>query len=1252
MATINQVQQRMAELGSAEFQKLVEAYLQAQRVGPVHPIGSKAGQSKTRTGTPDSLVLVSDGTYWFAECTTQKDGAVAKFLDDLDKCLSEAKTGIPKARISKVLFFANFDLATDQIETLRQAVQAHEKADEIHGLSSLSHAIRDRFPFLVRNHLQLSLDTGQILPLDHFIDTYGRNKLATPLTTKLIGRDQELKAVLEQLELHELVILSGSAGTGKTRLALEAARLFVAQHPEFEAHAIFSKGQELFDDFQARFAHDGCFLVVADDANRQRGLDYLVDAVVQRRPGQQFKIVVTVRDYARGVVLERAKPIGEVSQIALAPLDDDQIRTLAANEFDLRHPIVCDRIVSLSKGNPRLAMMVCQRVKDGASLDSVNDISGLYDFYFEAVLQDLQVLGDHDLLRVAGLVAWLRSIDREDETLMKEVLGHTGLTEQDFWRRVRELADMELFDQYEDRIVKVADQVLATYLAYRVFFVEGYLDLTSLFLAYLPRYPRRLLDTINPIFNSFYRDEVSAKIVATVRVAFQHFRETGDRPIVDTLLRQYGVLVPTETLLELKDRIESSPKGLPWPEDKKLEAAHSLAENSPLDILSHFRGVLPYEEAAIELVGRILAQTPELAPQVLRLLTAEWGFNSRTRLEGYEFPLKVLTILEAQVGQVDGGLSNLILLAASSHYLGCHVSTSESRSARTVTIIDFDLHPTEHLKSFREEFWKMLFRSAENTGSRRKLYEFLNAYPQITQRGATATILGWDAAVLIPWVLQSPEILDPASAFAVNRYLDYLDEHQVNYLPEVRELVKTDEESMFPLLVPHRWRFLRQDWDEDQERAERVSQLTKRFLDSPDHEIDELFAVLDRLWPLLDRQSDRYNSVGRINDALSGVVAASGERFLSLLDRITATHMVRDMDWTPVASMVSNLGPTATFQFLSNRQFPGRNLWLLDFFQDCPEPAQSAEHVPSLIKLFATGTLPSIHGSCRFLVGYSRFQEGLIPRIFRLLLARPDRHEAEFILVSLVLRTAVEWDISTWFSQDQDLIEKAYFIADEKEQAFDYEGKLFLQLVDLCPGFVDRYLHERFDEDLTKPRRARSHRDSAFLWTGPNIRPSLLGILLELASSEPRRLLTAQRTAEFLFRNMGDQLPTAEVQEHQNSLLREAIAASLHSPDAMYWLFDLIAEFGPDRRRSFVEFALSQNVTPGVFGRLPLISSGMSWSGSAVPEHQRRIDYLLSLLPFTQGLRFIEHRKHVEDLIHQETHSMEWERRRDFLSDD
>lgn len=90
-------------------------------------------------------------------------------------------------------------------------------------------------------------------------------------------------------------------------------------------------------------------------------------------------------------------------------LDDNQIKKLIEKEYGILNSLFLDRIAYIARGNPRLAVMAAEVVKREDKFESILDITGLYNNYFAAIKHDLEDLGDRNLIRVAGIVAFFPS---------------------------------------------------------------------------------------------------------------------------------------------------------------------------------------------------------------------------------------------------------------------------------------------------------------------------------------------------------------------------------------------------------------------------------------------------------------------------------------------------------------------------------------------------------------------------------------------------------------------------------------------------------------------------------------------------------------------------------------------------------------------------------------------------------------------------------------------------------------------------
>ena len=206
MAKINQIQNKLKELSGGAFQKLADAYLhqKIEQVKSIKSLGSVPGANKTRTGTPDTLIILENGKYILAEYTTEKKGVCEKFKEDLHKCFNEEKTGIPITEIEKIVLCHTSTLTTKEENSLKEECQKHGVELDIFGIDSISSDLHQKYPGIARDFLGVEVDTGQIVNLDDFVTTYNKRKIAAPLDTKFYFRENEIKEILQRLEENNL----------------------------------------------------------------------------------------------------------------------------------------------------------------------------------------------------------------------------------------------------------------------------------------------------------------------------------------------------------------------------------------------------------------------------------------------------------------------------------------------------------------------------------------------------------------------------------------------------------------------------------------------------------------------------------------------------------------------------------------------------------------------------------------------------------------------------------------------------------------------------------------------------------------------------------------------------------------------------------------------------------------------------------------------------------------------------------------
>lgn len=457
MAKINQIQKKLLELDGGAFQKLADSYLLKRGYRQINPIGSVIASNKVKKGTPDTLIPLSDGKYIFAEYTTQESNVFDKFYEDIKKCFNKEQTGIPIEKIQEVVLCHTTELSPKDLESLRIECAKHRVNLNVFGMGAISYDLLVKFPGIAKDYLNVEVDTGQIVPIDEFITYYGRNKLAARLDTAFHFREEEIKAIETALEKGDLVIISGHAGVGKSRLALECCEKFSQKHSSCKVQCIQNKGVDLFEDLRVHFSEPGEFLILVDDANRISGFRHFIDLLQDRRSDRQIKVVATVRDYALDSVKEFCLPYGDPFEINLQPLSENQVEQLVEEECGIKNHLYLEQINKISQGNPRLAIMAAEIAKGKNTIESIRDASELYDQYYRSIRTDLQELKDPNILKVAGIVSFFGSVDRSYEELMTDIANVFSIAKDDLWNAGKILHNMEIFDMYENEVLKASD---------------------------------------------------------------------------------------------------------------------------------------------------------------------------------------------------------------------------------------------------------------------------------------------------------------------------------------------------------------------------------------------------------------------------------------------------------------------------------------------------------------------------------------------------------------------------------------------------------------------------------------------------------------------------------------------------------------------------------------------------------------------------------------------------------------------------
>jgi hypothetical protein len=294
------IEQQLLGIDSAAFQNLCDIYLafREQEFASINRTGSQFGKQKTVKGTPDTFFRLADGSLRYVEFTTKADGLVDKIQEDIDKCLDPTKTGVPANQVHKIIICFNSRLDVAEETAITQYAVSKNIRIELIGLDWLALEIYSKYLILAKDILGIPLDTGQLLPLQNFIDEYNNKagKLSTPLDNTFLHRKTELADIENILATNDLLIISGFPGVGKTKIALEALDKFLATNKDYSAFAVSKKDQDISEDLKIHLQQEKNYILLVDDANRQLPNFKQILGVFRENRKGNIKLLITLQN--------------------------------------------------------------------------------------------------------------------------------------------------------------------------------------------------------------------------------------------------------------------------------------------------------------------------------------------------------------------------------------------------------------------------------------------------------------------------------------------------------------------------------------------------------------------------------------------------------------------------------------------------------------------------------------------------------------------------------------------------------------------------------------------------------------------------------------------------------------------------------------------------------------------------------------------------------------------------------------------
>lgn len=1228
MANIESIKQKILQLDAGSFQNLCDSYLYKIGYPNIVSLGGEAGTRKTTLGTPDTYFIAPNGKYVFVEYTTQKTTSFAKIKSDLEKCLDTSRTGVSNDKISEIIYcHTSSNLTPLQDSEIKALCEDIGIRLTVIGIDKLAEDIYLFHHNLSRDFLGISISTGQIQLYDDFIDSYNSNRMAAPIDTQFLFREKEFKDIGDAYLKVDVVILNGAAGTGKTRLALH----YVKNHPDAnneKVYCIHSNALPIYEDLKLFIDNPGYYFLFIDDANQLSGLQHIIRYVSMKPEGYNVKILITVRDYALQKVIKDVREITSYEIVNINVFSDQQIKKLLETSLGILNQDYQERIIRIAEGNARIAILAGKVACNSKRLDSINDVSQLYEDYYGSTLEDNnQLLINTNMCITAGIVAFLEAIHLEHMDAFLPILKEKGLNRDDFIENIRMLHEQEIVDICNDKAVRFSDQCLSNYLLKYAFFDKKLLCLSKMIKACFRSYRERTISSVNTLLNIFRNETLFNFVEKEIKLLWDELSTEKSQDFFE-FIKVFFRVNPTETLLILQDRIEAENRVTCEWSDINIEKGkdYNNVTNDIIKILGGFADMTDLPTAC-DLFFQYYFKRIDLYMEFYHAVNLYFSVYKDS--VHYDFYTQVTFFEKIKEYSDDWKQESVatLFLQIAEEFLKLHFTPAEGGRKNTITIYQIPLVISEGVKKYRKLIWESLYSLCAIEKYKENVRKILSSYGG-TIEDISIPVLQFDLEY-IKSILESYFPPDEIrNCLLANRIEDVFRYKNLSCKAVFAEYFEGEYLQLYFFLKGP-------DYKKEvnfKERKKLKQKAIEQYISNCDLEkFKRLIDVCNDVSELDEHTSwEVGKGLGIAFDAISLKKDYYVDAIKYYIEKDTPINL---HPYHLMGTLFSILSDSEVYQIIISGEYSQKNAWLYAYYHELPPEIITENHLRGLYNFLEDTSDKDITSSAMrdvdFLEKYKRIDEQALIKGCKIILSKIEYslfivHIYFDLLFNSYHNKPQETILK--FNCNLELFEEMYCAMLSYDTHHDYNGQFLKEIYLVRSSILDKYIGYLINENSFSDHQER-HRCFFDLDDFIEIYNKIFEQLLENCRL-PR--MSVPYFLESLL------LPTQDEQDllgRQDEWIRQCIQRFSNDETKMYCLFSVISELKIERKKEYVLLFLENNPLYEDFKRIPLTPTSWSWVGSTVPMYSAWIEFLESLLSSFIGLKWIKHKKYIETQI-------------------
>ncbi|MFR3728555.1 ATP-binding protein [Lacrimispora sp.] len=1229
MANIESIKQKILQLDAGSFQNLCDSYLYKIGYPNIVSLGGEAGTRKTTSGTPDTYFNTLDGKYIFVEYTTQKASLFTKIKDDLVKCLDTSKTGITHDKISEIIYcHTSSNITPSQDDEVKTLCEDTGIKLTVVGIDKLAEDLYLFHHIIARDFLGISISTDQIQSCDDFVKDYNSNRMAAPIDTKFLFRDKEIENINEAYQKVDIVILSGAAGTGKTRLALHYAKNYSDTHNE-KFYCIHSNALPIYEDLRLFIDSPGKYFLFIDDANQLSGLQHIVRYTTRKPEGYNVKILITVRDYALQKVINDVREIALYESVNIIAFTDDEIKKLLETALGITNSDYQERIIRIAEGNARIAILAGKVACRSNRLDSINDVSQLYEDYYGSSLEKYQLLIDNNMCITAGIVAFLEAIHLEHIDSFLPILQEKGLCRDSFIENIRKLHEQEIVDICNDKAIRFSEQCLSNYLLKYVFFDKKLISLSAMIKACFQSYKERTITSINTLLNVFRNEDLICFVEKEIKILWDELAQE-ESPYFFEFVKVFFRVSPTEALLILQDKVEFEESVVIESSDIDTEKGKNYQNvtNDVIEILGGFADMTDFP-TALDLFFQYYLKRPDLYMQFYHAVNQYFGIKKDSMCYGFYTQITFFEKIKEYSDDWKQEAVVILFLEVAKEFLKLHFSPTEGGRKHTFTIYQIPLVTSEGVERYRKLIWQSLSALCKIDKYKEKIRYVLDSYGGTIEE-ISLPVLEFDL-IYIKCILESyfptNELRNCLLAGSLSRVFTRIN---ISCDALFAEYFEGEAFRLYNLLKGP-------DYTEeiDYKELENLKrQAIEQYVSNCDlvmfqqlidvcHDTDDLDG--HTAWKIGKGLDIAFNSISLKEDYYVGAIKY-------YIEKDTPNNL---NPYRLISVLFSLLPDSEVLRLIISSAYNQKNAWLYAYYHELPSELITEEHLQKLYDFLADTSDGVITSSSLrdvdFFEKYSVVDKDVLIKGCRIILTKmkyaPFMVHIYFDLLFNHIHNTPQTVIQK-FNGNLELLEEIYCAMWSCDNHHDYNGKFLKEIYSVKPSMLDKYIDYLINKGNGSFGDYQEQHRCFFELNG------FLEIYNKIFEQLIEKCQFPTISVPYFLESL--LLPVQNKQnllKKQDEWIKHCIQMFSADTTKMRCLFSVISKLSIDRKKEYVWLFLENNQLFENFERIPLTPTSWSWSGSAVPIYSAWIEFLESLLPSLIGLKWIKHKNYVKTKI-------------------